>query len=92
MTGLVGTSKQAGEAQDVLLSSKVKPVMKTVIEFKSVSSSSSQLSSGDKMQRLLVNDLDREQGMCMCRYAPASCAVMALMWQGGSCLLRVLQR
>ena len=90
MTGLVGTEKEAGEAQDVLLTNKVRPNMKTIIEFKSVSSSSSQPSSGDKVQGLLVNDFGREQGMCVRRSALGSHAVMALMRQGGSCLLLLL--
>lgn len=83
MTGLVGTYKQAGEAQDVLLTNKVKPMIK----FKAVSSSSSWPSSGEKVQGLLVGDFGWEQRMCVRRSVLGSHAVMALMGQGGSCIL-----
>lgn len=47
MTELAETCKQAREAQNLVLTSKVKSIMNTIIEIKSVSSSLSQASSGD---------------------------------------------
>lgn len=37
-----------------------------------------------------MNDFGREQGMCVRRFALGSHAVMALIRQGGSCLLLLL--
>lgn len=46
-TELIGTCKQAGEAQNLLLTSKGESVMTMIIEIKSVSFSLFQASSGD---------------------------------------------